>query len=82
MNLPEKLARLKKNIEGQAPKEAVEIMHRATEDLEKSSILDHTVKAGDEAPDFSLENADGKEFRLKELLVNGPVVLSFYRGKW
>jgi cytochrome oxidase Cu insertion factor (SCO1/SenC/PrrC family) len=82
MNLQKKLDRLKRHIEEQLPKEAVEIMHRATDDLEKSSILYHTVKVGDEAPDFSLENADGKEFHLKELLVNGPVVLSFYRGKW
>jgi hypothetical protein len=82
MNLQEKLDRLRKGIEEQAPKEAVDIMHRATEDLEKSSILDGTVKVGDEAPEFSLQNADGKEFRLKELLSEGPVVLTFYRGKW
>jgi peroxiredoxin len=57
-------------------------MHRATADLEKSGILEETVQVGDEAPDFSLKNADGKEFSLKELLSKGPVVLSFYRGKW
>ena len=82
MSLQEKLDRLSKSIEEQAPKEAVDIMHRATDDLEKSSILDGTVKTGDEAPDFSLKNADGKTFRLQELLSEGPVVLTFYRGKW
>ncbi len=82
MGLQQKLDTLKKGFEGQAPKEVVEIMHRATADLEKSGILDATVQVGDEAVDFSLKNADGKEFRLKELLSQGPVVLSFYRGKW
>lgn len=82
MSLQEKLSRLKKGFEGQAPKEVLEIMHRATADLEKSGILEGTVKVGDEAPDFSLKNADGQEFRLKEMLSDGPVVLSFYRGKW
>jgi len=82
MNLQEKLDRLRKGIEEQAPKEAVDIMHRATDDLEKSSILDGTLKVGDEAPDFSLQNADGKKIRLQELLAEGPVVLTFYRGKW
>ena len=82
MGLQEKLTRLRKGFEAQAPKKVVEIMHRATEDLEKSGILDGTVKVGDLAPDFSLENADGQEFSLKDLLSHGPVVLSFYRGKW
>lgn len=82
MGLQQKLDTLKKGFEGQAEKEVVEIMHRATADLEKSGILDATVQVGDEAVDFSLKNADGKELSLKELLSEGPVVLSFYRGKW
>ena len=82
MKLQKKLNGLKKGFVAQAPKEIVEIMHRATDDLEKSGILDGTVKVGDQAPDFALQNADGQEFRLKELLSQGPVVLSFYRGKW
>ncbi len=82
MGLQEKLTRLRKGFEAQAPKEVVEIMHRATNNLEKSGILDGTVKVGDQAPDFSLKNADGQEFSLKDLLSHGPVVLSFYRGKW
>jgi len=82
MELQEKLNGLKKGFEAQAPKEVVEIMHRATADLEESGILEATVKVGDEAPDFSLTNADGQEFRLQDLLSEGPLVLSFYRGKW
>ena len=82
MSLQKKLSALKKGFEAQAPQKAVKIIHRATDDLEKSGILDGTVNVGDEAPDFALQNADDQEFRLKELLSQGPVVLSFYRGKW
>jgi hypothetical protein len=82
MELQKKLNGLKKGFETQAPKEVVQIMHRATDDLRNSGILEQTVKVGDPAPDFSLTNADGQEFRLQELLSEGPVVLSFYRGKW
>ena len=82
MGLQEKLSRLRKGFESQAPKEVVDVMHRATDNLEKSGILDGTVKVGDQAPDFSLKNADGQEFSLKNLLSHSPVVLSFYRGKW
>jgi cytochrome oxidase Cu insertion factor (SCO1/SenC/PrrC family) len=82
MELQQKLDALKKGVEAQSSKEAVEIMHRATDDLEQSGILDNTVKVGDQAPDFSLRNADGQEFSLKNLLSQGPVVLAFYRGIW
>jgi hypothetical protein len=82
MELQKKLNGLKKGFEAQASKEVVQIMHRATDDLRNSGILEQTVKVGDPAPDFSLTNADGQEFRLQELLSEGPVVLSFYRGKW
>lgn len=82
MSLQQKLNATKKGIEAQAPKEVMDIMHRATDDLQNSGILEQTVKVGDRAPDFSLTNADGQEFRLRELLTQGPVVLSFYRGKW
>jgi hypothetical protein len=82
MSLQGKLNATRKGFEAQAPKEIVDIMHRATDDLQNSGILEQTVKVGDRAPDFSLTNADGQEFRLRELLRRGPVVLSFYRGKW
>jgi hypothetical protein len=82
MELQKKLNGLKKGFEAQAPKEVVQIMHRATDDLRNSGILEQTVKVGDRAPDFSLTNADGQEFRLRELLAEGPFVLSVYRGKW
>lgn len=37
---------------------------------------------GEEAPDFALPNAFGATVRLSELLADGPVVLTFYRGAW
>lgn len=37
---------------------------------------------GDQAPDFALPNAMGREVRLSALLERGPVVLTFYRGAW
>ena len=82
MTLQDKLNNLKSNFEKSAPKEAVEIMHRATSDLSNSGIMDGIIKIGDTAPEFELKNNDEKVIRLKDFLVNGPVVLSFYRGKW
>ena len=40
------------------------------------------VKAGDTAPDFTLENVDGAEISLSDFRGKKNVVLVFYRGRW
>lgn len=82
MSLQEKLNAYKEGMIKKAPKEALDIMHRATEDLRNSAIMDGVVKVGDKAPQFELQNSAGKPIRLMDLLSQGPLVLSFYRGKW
>lgn len=37
---------------------------------------------GDLAPDFVLPDAHGERVRLGDVLSDGPVVLTFYRGSW
>lgn len=43
---------------------------------------DSSIDIGDKAPDFTLPNMDGEPRTLYDILQNGPVVLSFYRGGW
>jgi cytochrome oxidase Cu insertion factor (SCO1/SenC/PrrC family) len=40
------------------------------------------VKVGDVAPDFTLENMDGRRVTLSEVYNKKKVVLVFYRGQW
>lgn len=40
------------------------------------------LEVGQKAPDFTLPNAAGQPVRLADLVARGPVVLSFYRGRW
>jgi hypothetical protein len=82
MTLPEKMAKFKKNFEAKAPKQALEIMHRAAQRLQDSGILEHAPKPGDKAPDFTLESTEGKAITLGGLFEKGPLVLGFYRGTW
>ncbi len=51
-----------------------EVMHRATEELEKSGPKDKAPKVGDRAPDFSLRDAEGALISLISPLEHGPVV--------
>lgn len=40
------------------------------------------IKAGQPAPDFTLENYDGNNFTLSDFRGKKNVVLVFYRGHW
>lgn len=82
MTLEQTLAKLKAKIEGSMPAETVNIMHQATRDLEASGIGSGILKVGDKAPEFKLKNQNGEEVSSEELLKNGPLIVTFYRGVW
>ena len=82
MSLKEQLDAKRSEFEGAAPPEAVTVMHGATEDLRGSGIMNDVLKVGDRAPDFELNNADGRAVRLQEVRAAGATVLGFYRGRW
>lgn len=64
------------------PEEVRNLFARKTEEVLRSGILDRCLQEGDLAPDFSLPRATGEEVQLSEVLKQGPVILSFYRGTW
>jgi hypothetical protein len=82
MSLEEKLAATRAASAGRIPPDRQAIMHRATEDLRRSGILDRVVPVGRPAPRFTLANHDGRRVSSDDLLAGGPVVLSFFRGSW
>jgi cytochrome oxidase Cu insertion factor (SCO1/SenC/PrrC family) len=82
MKLQEQLDTYKKGFIAKAPRAALETMHRATELLATSGLMERAVKVGGHAPDFTLEDTAGRRVSLSGLLGAGPVVLAFYRGKW
>jgi len=64
------------------PYDKLEIMDRATDELARSGLRSTTLKEGDRVEDFILMDAHGTPVRLQQLLSEGPVVVSFYRGGW
>lgn len=82
MNLKQRLEALRKANETRIPAEVREIMHRATEDLRRSGILDRVVNVGQNAPKFELLNQRGERVRSEVLSAKGSLVVSFYRGVW
>ena len=82
MTLQEKLDAMRAASKTRIPPEAQAIMHRSIEDLRASGIMNRVARVGQTAPDFRLPNTVGQPVGLTELLARGPVVLSFYRGRW
>jgi len=64
------------------PADKAAVMHRATGDLRVSGIMDRLIKVGDRLPSFALPNAYGQDVRSSDLLAQGPLVLTFFRGAW
>ncbi len=86
-NLQNRLDEFKKAFESgappyNAPREAIEAMHRATAELKATGIENRALKVGDRAPSFTLFNQDHVEVASTNLLREGPLVVSFFRGHW
>ena len=58
-----------------------EVMNKAAEDL-AATLPKPGLDVGTRAPDFALPSALGEMIRLSDLLTQGPVILTFYRGAW
>ncbi len=82
MALQDKLDSMRAQSATRIPADAQEIMHRSVEDLRRSGILSKVPKVGDRAPDFALPDASGKPVSSRDLLARGPIVVSFFRGRW
>ncbi|MFD1014489.1 peroxiredoxin-like family protein [Winogradskyella rapida] len=70
------------NFERTADAEKQAIYKAGFEDVEQSGILELAKQVGDQAPDFTLNNAVGEPVSLTDYLKKGPVVLTWYRGGW
>ena len=82
MDFQQKLQSLVQRIEGKMPQEYLQIMHGATQDLINSGIQDRVLKVNETLPAFTLANQAGAQVASAQLLQQGPIVLTFYRGFW
>ncbi|MDX1260568.1 peroxiredoxin-like family protein [Exiguobacterium sp. K1] len=79
--LLEEIQAYQKQFRQKAPEEKQRLMAQATAELAASDGA-KGLTVGDEAPRFTLPNASGQSMSLEDLLQNGPVIVTFYRGGW
>lgn len=87
MKLQDKLDALREDFEnGRFPlvptRDQLDTMQGATQTLIDSGQADYALKAGDTAPEFTLQDADGHSVHSRDLLAKGPLIVTFYRGVW
>ncbi|NER84847.1 MAG: AhpC/TSA family protein, partial [Leptolyngbya sp. SIO1D8] len=82
MNLAQAIADYQTQASAKRPAAISAAMQQATEELEKSGIVNQALTVGDVIPQIELPNAVGDLISVPLLLGQGPVVISFYRGGW
>jgi AhpC/TSA family len=82
MALQERLDAMREASKARIPPDVRAVMQQSVDELRASGIANRIVRVGQSAPDFTLPNAGGRLVSLNELIVRGPLVLSFYRGRW
>jgi hypothetical protein len=82
MSLKDELKSLRERAEAKRPTEIVAAMHRAVDELRASGAPSKVLKVGDTAPHFALPNGDEHIVDSAALLSRGPLVVTFYRGRW
>ncbi|MDX5445808.1 MAG: AhpC/TSA family protein [Zoogloeaceae bacterium] len=87
MSLQDKLDAFKADFQAgkppyNVPRSVIETMHRATTELIASGAAQRALKAGDKLPAFTLNDPEGKRVSSADLLREGPLVVTFYRGVW
>lgn len=82
MNLKSALDTFRAEFLEKFPPEKAAIMQRATNAIAREFETRSLLQVGDVVPNFVLPNAVGNEIRLSDKLLQGSVILTFYRGGW
>jgi len=80
--LGDQIAALNDDLARQAPPEVLATFGREIEALARSGIAASGLREGAVAPEFTLPDVHGQPVALSDLLRQGAVVLTFYRGEW
>ena len=82
MSLEQELAERRTSSAGRMPAAKYNVMQRSTRELQKINLSDNALKSENELPSFELPDIHGKTVKSDDLLKDGPLVISFYRGGW
>lgn len=76
------LNEMREHLRASGSAERLEANKQVIDDLVASGIRSSALAVGDAVEDFVLPDGRGKQVAVRDLLNQGPVVISFYRGGW
>ena len=82
MALQEKLDAMREMAKTRIPPEARAVMERSVADLRASGIMSRVAKGRAAGPGLHAAQCRRPACQPQGALARGPVVLSFYRGRW
>jgi hypothetical protein len=82
LTLQKQLSAIKSKTAAMMTPEVSAAMKKGFAELQRSKLLEKTLKVGDPAPDFVLPDGEGKMIDSATLRQQGPLVILFYRGQW
>ena len=80
--LREELDERRMNMRRFVPPATQAINDRAVEEFRAGDLAGRALRAGDPAPGFVLPDVNGKPVSSAELLAEGPLIVTFVRGRW
>jgi hypothetical protein len=80
--LTEQLAARRDAFAAKAQPGWLDTMEAVHHSLAASRAADRAPQVGDQAESFKLPDMNGDFVDLSEVIAGGPVILSFYRGRW
>jgi peroxiredoxin len=81
-SLQDQLDEITANTRNLVQPERLAISELAVEELFSTGIEDRILPVGALAPQFELNDANGRLVRSQDMLALGPLVLKFFRGRW
>lgn len=81
-SLQDQLDEITSNTRKLVQAERLAIGERAVEELFASGIEERILPVGVHAPEFELQDSSGRLVRSRDLLAVGPLIVSFFRGRW
>ena len=80
--LQDQLDEITANTRHLVQQERLAVGERAVAELFATGIEERILPVGAIAPDFALNDANGRIVRSEDLLALGPLVVKFFRGRW
>ncbi len=82
MSLQDKLDVIAAESKKRFPEDALRVLAEFRKELSDSGLKERIPGENSLLPPFDLEDEEGRSVSSEDFLVKGPMVLTFYRGRW